>query len=150
MKLRVSTNWDDNLIDALSGTDTEEVYGKLPADVIGGVRPAFLLPQINPDEAAAHVRHVHEKGINFNYLINTMCLNNVHYSREGHRQIIELLEWIGSIGIEIVTVGFPYMAHLVREVLPGIKIKASSVCRINSVYRAKQYEDLGIEHQQGL
>ncbi|MBW1902221.1 MAG: hypothetical protein JRJ20_11385, partial [Deltaproteobacteria bacterium] len=66
MKLRVSTNWDNNLIDALSGTDTEEVYGKLAADVIGGVRPAFLLPQINPDEAEAHVRYVHEKGIHFN------------------------------------------------------------------------------------
>ena len=47
MNLRVSTNWDNNLIDELSVTDTEEVYGKLPADVIGGVRPAFLLPQIH-------------------------------------------------------------------------------------------------------
>jgi len=145
MKLRVSTNWDNNLIDALSGTDTEEVYGKLPADVIGGVRPAFLLPQITPEEAAVHVRHVHEKGIRFNYLINTMCLNNVHYSREGYRQIIELLEWIGSMGVEIVTVGFPYMVRLVQEVLPGMKIKASSVCRINSVYRARQYEDMGVD-----
>lgn len=145
MKLRVSTNWDNNLIDALSGTDTEEVYGKLPADVIGGVRPAFLLPQITPEEAAAHVRHVHENGIRFNYLINTMCLNNVHYSREGYRQIIKLLEWIGTMGVEIVTVGFPYMVRLVQEVLPGTKIKASSVCRINSVYRAKQYEDMGVD-----
>ena len=37
MKLSVSTNWDDKLIDALSETATEEVYGKLPSDVIGGV-----------------------------------------------------------------------------------------------------------------
>ena len=81
MELRVSTNWDNRLTDALAETATEEVYGKLPADVIGGVRPAFLLPQIDRTEAEAHVRYVQEKGIRFNYLINTMCLNNVHYSR---------------------------------------------------------------------
>jgi len=145
MKLRVSTNWDNALIEELGGTCVEEVYGKLPSDVIGGVRPAFLLPQINRDEAAEHIRCTQEKGIRFNYLINTMCLNNVHYSREGYREIVKLLEWIGEVGVDVVTVGFPYMVRLVQEVLPGMKIKASSVCRINSVPKAKQYEDFGVD-----
>lgn len=145
MKLRVSTNWDDSLLDGLAETCTEEVYGKLPFDVIGGVRPAFLLPRVRRKEVEAHVRYARQKGIRVNYLINTMCLNNVHYSRQGYREIVELLEWIGNIGIEIVTVGFPYMVRLVQEVLPGMKIKASSVCRINSVYRATQYEDFGVD-----
>ena len=145
MNLRVSTNWDNSLLDGLEKTCTEEVYGKLASDVIGGVRPAFLLPQISRQEAEEHIRYAHRKGIRFNYLINTMCLNNIHYSRQGYRELVELLEWIGSIGVDIVTVGFPYMIRLVQEVLPGMKIKASSVCRINSVYRAKQYEDLGVD-----
>ncbi len=145
MKLRVSTNWDNALIEELKGTCVEEVYGKLPSDVIGGVRPAFLLPQISREEAEDHVRCVKEKGIRFNYLINTMCLNNIHYSRDGYRAIVELLEWISSIGVDVVTVGFPYMIRLVQEVLPGMKIKASSVCRINSVSRARQYEDFGVD-----
>jgi len=145
MKIRVSTNWDNSLMDGLAETCTEEEYGKLPADVIGGVRPAFLLPQITREEAADHIRCVHEKGIRFNYLINTMCLGNIQYSRKGYREMVELLEWIGSIGVDIVTVGFPYMVRLVQEVLPGMQIKASSVCRINSVYRARQYEDLGVD-----
>ncbi len=145
MNLRVSTNWDNSLLDGLGETSTEEIYGKLPADVIGGVRPAFLLPQITREEAQDHIRLAHQKGIRVNYLINTMCLNNIHYSRQGYQEIIELLEWIGSAGVDIVTVGFPYMIRLVQEILPGMKIKASSVCRINSVYRAKQYEELGVE-----
>ena len=145
MKLRVSTNWDNALIEELEGACVEEVYGKLPSDVIGGVRPAFLLPQINREEAADHIKTAQEKGIRFNYLINTMCLNNVHYSRDGYREIVELLEWIGSIGVGVVTVGFPYMIKLVQEVLPGMNIKASSVCRINSVPKAKQYEDFGVD-----
>lgn len=144
MNLRVSTNWDNTLLDGLAKTSTEEVYGKLPSDVIGGVRPAFLLPQISRNEAQDHVRYAHEKGIRVNYLINTMCLNNIHYSRKGHQEIVQLLEWIGSIGVDIVTVGFPYMIRLVQEVLPGMRIKASSVCRINSVHRAKQYEEMGV------
>jgi collagenase-like PrtC family protease len=145
MKLRVSTNWDNALMEELQGTCVEEVYGKLPSDVIGGVRPAFLLPQINREEAEQHIKITHEKGIRFNYLINTMCLNNVHYSRDGYRAMVELLEWIGDVGVDVVTVGFPYMIKLVQEVLPGMKIKASSVCRINSVSRAKQYEDFGVD-----
>jgi len=144
MKLRVSTNWDNALLEELKDTCVEEIYGKLPSDVIGGVRPAFLLPQINREEAAEHVKTAQEKGIRFNYLINTMCLNNIHYSREGYREIVKLLEWISTIGVDIVTVGFPYMIKLVQEVLPGMKIKASSVCRINSVPKAKQYEDFGV------
>jgi collagenase-like PrtC family protease len=145
VKIRVSTNWDNALLDGLAGTCTEEVYGKLPSDVIGGVRPAFLLPQVSRKDVEEHVRYAHQKGIRVNYLINTMCLNNIHYSRQGYREIIELLEWIGATGVEIVTVGFPYMISLVQEVLPGMKIKASSVCRINSVYRARQYEDFGVD-----
>ena len=145
MKLRVSTNWDNALMEEFQGTCVEEVYGKLPSDVIGGVRPAFLLPQINKKEAAVHVRYAQGKGIRFNYLINTMCLNNVHYSRDGYREIVKLLEWIGEIGVDVVTVGFPYMIRLVQEVLPGMKIKASSVCRINSVPKARQYEDFGVD-----
>lgn len=145
MNIRVSTNWENALLDGLAGTCTEEVYGKLPADVIGGVRPAFLLPQINRQEAATHIHYAQKKGVRFNYLINAMCLNNIHYSRDGYRDIVELLEWIGSTGVDIVTVGFPYMIRLVQEVLPGMKIKTSSVCRINSVYRAKQYEDFGVD-----
>jgi len=145
MELRVSTNWDDSLLDGLKNTCTEEVYGKLPFDVIGGVRPAFLLPQISREQAREHVMHVHKAGIRFNYLLNTMCINNIHYSRKGYGEIVELLEWIGSIGVDFVTVGFPYMIKLVQEILPGMKIKASSVCRINSVSRAKQYEDFGVD-----
>jgi collagenase-like PrtC family protease len=145
MNLRVSTNWDNALLDGLAGTCVEEVYGKLPADAIGGVRPAFLLPQVNRTEAEAHIHCAREKGIRFNYLINTMCINNIHYSRKGYREIVELLEWIGRADVEVVTVGFPYMIRLVQQVLPGMKIKASSVCRINSVYRAKQYEDFGVD-----
>jgi collagenase-like PrtC family protease len=145
MNIRVSTNWDNDLLDGLSETCAEEVYGKLPSDVIGGVRPAFLLPQINREEAEDHIRKAHEHKIRFNYLINTMCLNNIQYSRQGYRDMVELLEWIGSAGVDIVTVGFPYMVRLVQEILPGMKIKASSVCRINSVYRAKQYEDFGVD-----
>jgi len=59
MKLRVSTNFDNALIPGLAGTDTEELYGKLPHDVVGGVRPAFLLPQVGREEIEEHIRQAH-------------------------------------------------------------------------------------------
>jgi hypothetical protein len=67
MKPPVSTNWHNSLLDGPQGTCTKEVYGKLASDVIDGVRPALLLPQISRHEAGEHIRYAHQRGIRVNY-----------------------------------------------------------------------------------
>ncbi|NDY41400.1 hypothetical protein G3N55_00850 [Dissulfurirhabdus thermomarina] len=145
MEIRVSTNWDPALPGRLKDYPVSHVYGKLPHDVIGGVRPSFLLPQVGREEIAAHVRAVHEAGMKFNYLLNTACIGNVHYSPEGYAQIRELLDWLSEIGVDTLTVAFPYLVRLVRRHYPHFEVKVSSVARINTVTRARQYEDLGVD-----
>jgi len=145
MELRVSTNWDPALPSLLKNYPVTYVYGKLADDVIGGVRPSFLLPQVSRDDIATHVKACHEAGIKFTYLLNTTCLNNVQYTREGYGQIRELLDWLSDIEVDALTVGFPYLIRLVKEHYSNFEVKVSSVCRINTVTRAKQYEDLGVE-----
>jgi collagenase-like PrtC family protease len=144
MELRVSTNWDPTLPNLLKDYPVTYIYGKLADDVVGGVRPSFLLPQVSREDIAAHVKAIHAEGIKFTYLLNTTCLNNVHYTREGYGQIRELLDWISEIKVDSVTVGFPYLMKLIKEHYPQLEIKVSSVCRVNTVTRAKQYEDLGV------
>lgn len=145
MELRVSTNWDPALPGMLAKFPVGEVYGKLADDVIGGCRPSFLLPQITREDVQNHVAACHEAGIKFSYLINTNCLNNVHYTREGYGQIRELLDWLASINVDRLTVAFPYLIQLVKTHYPQFQVKVSSVARVNTVTRARQFEDLGVD-----
>jgi collagenase-like PrtC family protease len=145
MQLRVSTNWDPDLPGLLKGFPVSHIYGKLADDVIGGVRPSFLLPRVTREEVERYVRITHEAGIRFNYLINTTCLANIHYTREGYHAIRELLDWLSETGVDTLTIGFPYLVRLVKEKYPHFEVKVSSVARINTVTRARQYEDLGVD-----
>ena len=145
MKLRVGTNWDFGLLDALQGTSVDALFGKLPFDVVGGARPGFVLPQVDRIYVEKYIRACHEKGIEFSYLLNAPCLGNLQYSRKGYGQIIDLLNWVDHSGADSVVVGVPYLIDLIRKRFPRLKIKASTTARVNTVRKALQYEDMGVE-----
>ncbi|MBM4324009.1 MAG: hypothetical protein FJ115_10660 [Deltaproteobacteria bacterium] len=145
MKLRVGTNWEFDLLDALKGTSVDALFGKLPFDVIGGARPGFVLPQVDRKFIEKYILACHEKGIEFSYLLNAPCLGNLQYSRKGYGQIIDLIEWVEHSGADSVVVGVPYLIDLIRKRFPRLKIKASTTARVNTVRKALQYEDMGVE-----
>jgi collagenase-like PrtC family protease len=145
MKLRVGTNWEFDLLDALQGSSVDALFGKLPFDVIGGARPGFVLPQVDRNFIEKYIRACHEKGIEFSYLLNAPCLGNLQYSRKGYGQIIDLVEWVDHSGADSVVVGVPYLIDLIRKRFPRLKIKASTTARVNTVRKALQYEDMGVE-----
>jgi collagenase-like PrtC family protease len=145
MKLRVSTNWDPALLGPMVQTGVvEELWGKLAFDAVGGPRPGFLLPQVKREEVAEFVRACHSHGLTFNYLLNALSLDNIQYSREGFDRIVELIRWVAEIGCDTVTVGTPYMIRLVRTHAPDLRIKVSTVARVNNAQMARRYEDLGV------
>jgi collagenase-like PrtC family protease len=145
MKLRVGTNWDVGLLEALEGTTVDALFGKLPFDVIGGARPGFVLPQVDRTYVERYIRACHEKRIEFSYLLNAPCLGNLQYSRKGYGQIMDLLEWVDHSGADSVVVGVPYLIDLIRKRFPRLKVKASTTARVNTVRKALQYEDMGVE-----
>ena len=145
MEIRVSTNWDPKLLEALKEFPVSHMYGKLADDVIGGCRPSFLLPQISREDVAIHVKDCHKAGIKFSYLLNTLCLDNTQYTKKGYAQIRELLDWLTEIKVDELTIAIPYLIRLVKEHYPHFYVKVSSVSRVNTVTRARQYEDMGVE-----
>jgi collagenase-like PrtC family protease len=145
MKLRVGSNWDFGLIDALQGTSVDALFGKLPFDIVGGARPGFVLPQIGRDYVKRYIRACHERGLEFTYLLNAPCLGNLHYTRKGFKHLTELIEWVEASGADAVTVGIPYLVDLVRKRFPRLKVKVSTIARVNTVRKALQYEDMGVE-----
>ena len=145
MKLRVGANWDFSLLDALKGTSVDALFGKLSFDVVGGARPGFVLPQVNRSYVKKYIQTCHERGLEFSYLLNAPCLGNLQYSRKGYRQLIDLLEWIDQAGADSVTVGMPYLINLVRKRFPRLKLKVSTTARVNTIRKALQYEEMGVE-----
>jgi collagenase-like PrtC family protease len=145
MKLRVGANWDIAFLDAVKGTSVDALFGKLPFDIVGGARPGFVLPQIKRADVEAYIKACHDRGLEFSYLLNAPCLGNLQYSKKGYGQLIELLEWIDRSGADAVTVGLPYLIDLVRKRFPRLKIKVSTTARVNTVRKALQYEDMGVE-----
>jgi collagenase-like PrtC family protease len=145
MKIRLGSNWDISSLDALKGTSVDALFGKLPFDVVGGARPGFVLPQVDRNYVERYIKACHERGLEFSYLLNAPCLGNLQYSKKGYGQLVELLEWIDQSGADAVTIGLPYLIDLVRKRFPRLKVKVSTTARVNTVRKALQYEDMGVE-----
>jgi len=145
MKLRLGSNWDFSSLDALKGTSVDALFGKLPFDVVGGARPGFVLPQVDRNYVGRYIKACHERGLEFSYLLNAPCHGLLQYTKKGYGQIIELLEWIDQSGADAVTIGLPYLIDLVRKRFPRLKVKVSTTARVNTVRKALQYEDMGVE-----
>ncbi|MGZ3535159.1 MAG: U32 family peptidase [Thermodesulfobacteriota bacterium] len=145
MKLRVGANWDIVFLDAVKGTSVDALFGKLPFDIVGGARPGFVLPQIGRKDVENYIKACHDRRLEFSYLLNAPCLGNLQYSKKGYGQLIELLEWIDHAGADAVTLGIPYLVDLTRKRFPRLKVKVSTTARVNTVRKALQYEDMGVE-----
>jgi len=145
MKIRLGANWDLSSLDALKDTAVDVLFGKLPFDAVGGARPGFVLPQVDRKYVERYIQDCHERGLEFSYLLNAPCLGNLQYSRKGYGQLIELLEWVDQSGADSVVIGIPYLLHLVRKRFPRLKLKVSTTARVNTVRKALQYEDMGVE-----
>jgi collagenase-like PrtC family protease len=145
MKLRVGANWDIAFLDAVKGTSVDALFGKLPFDIVGGARPGFVLPNVDRNDVKDYIHACHQRGLEFSYLLNAPCLGNLQYSKKGYGQLIELLEWIDQSRADAVTVGIPYLIDLVKKRFPRLKVKVSTTARVNTVRKALQYEEMGVE-----
>ena len=145
MKLRVGANWDIAFLDAVKGTSVDALFGKLPFDVVGGARPGFVLPRVDRKDIQKYIQACHERGLEFSYLLNAPCLGNLQYSKKGYGQLVDLIEWIDHAAADSVTVGIPYLIDLIRKRFPRLKVKVSTTARVNTVRKALQYEDMGVE-----
>lgn len=144
MKLSVGTNFDDRLPLLLKDTSVEVFYGKLSSDLVGGGRPTFALPSIDRTRVEEHVKLIHDSGFKFNYLLNATCLDNLETTKEFHYRLRELLEWIGTLQPEYVTVSLPMLVDMVRSSLPGVKISLSTFANVNSLRQALYFEERGV------
>lgn len=141
----MATNWDLTLIDELAQYPVSGIYGVSDHTIVGGGRPSFLLQQISEGDIADYIRKVHEKDMEFSYLLNAPCMNNMEYDPHYHKELLKYLQWISDIGADSVTVSIPFLIQLIKEQFPKLKIRVSTIAHVNSVNRAMLYENLGAD-----
>ena len=145
MRLSVACNFDDALLDGLEGHPVYEVYGKVTQDFAGGGRPSFYLPAVDRPRVERFVRKAHDRGIEFNYLLNASCMGNAEVTREGQRHIRETLDWVAEIGCDSVTVGNILLLQMIKRCYPGLKVRISAHRFTDSPRKARFWEDHGAD-----
>jgi len=145
MKLSIPTNWQQDLIPRLEKDNLDELYGKLACDFIGGGRASFLIPHVSKKQAALHVKEAHQNGLQFNYLLNTSCLGNLEWTASGQKRIRQLFDWLVYIKVDQVTVAIPYLLELAKKCYPQLKVAISTQAGIDTVERARFWNDLGAD-----
>jgi collagenase-like PrtC family protease len=145
MRLSVATNFKPDFLDAIEGYPVVELFGKLPSDSIGGGRASFMLPPLTVGQLRDHVQAAAERSIGFNYLINPACMDNREFTRQGQSDLERLLDLVEECGATAVTVSLPFLISIIKKRHPRLKVRVGVYARVDSVAKAKFWEDLGAD-----
>lgn len=143
MQLTVPCNWEDDYFEKIDFSQTAEIYGKRSIDLIGGGRPALTMPYVSKDKVKKFVAETHRRGMEFNYLLNGTCFDNLEISKKGYRNIRKLLDWLAEIKVDSITVSLPMILEIITKHYPNFKSSVSVQVIIDCVEKAKYWEDLG-------
>jgi len=145
MKFEMACNWDLALLEGLSGTPADELFGGMPNTPIAGGRGSFVAVEASPEHVEQYVKEVHRRGLRFNFLLNASCLDNLEYQREGNQRIVEHIAWVEGIGVDAVTVSIPFLLRIIKRQFPRLEVKISSHARVNNPRTAKFWEEWGAD-----
>lgn len=145
MKLTIPCNWEEDYFDKIDFSETEEIYGKLNVDLIGGGRPALTMPHVAKSKVKHFVEEIHRREMKFNYLINGTCFDNMEISRKGYRQIRKQLDWLSEIKVDSITVSLPMILEIIKKYYPNFTTSVSVQVIIDCAEKAKYWEDLGAD-----
>lgn len=145
MKLSVATNFDDRFIEMIKDYPIFEVFGKLPADLIGGGRASIMLGPVSTKRLRRHIEKAHRHGLEFNYLLNASCLDNMELTRGGRRKIYGFLKWLRELEVDAVTVAVPLLLEFVKEHFPALKVRVSLFAEADHVLNVKYWADMGAD-----
>lgn len=76
-----------------------EVYGSLPADPIGNLRPAFAIESISIMELKGIIDKLHRANIRFDYVINTTIMPRP-FDMDFCETIVQFIKKLDSIGVD--------------------------------------------------
>lgn len=145
MRLSVATNFDNRLIELIKPYPVFEVYGKLHSDPIGGGRASIMLRPHSAKKLQRHIETAHRYGLQFNYLLNASCLDNVELTRKGRKRIFRFLQWLHELEVDAVTVAIPFLLEFIKEHFPNFKVRVSIFAEADHILNVKHWAAMGAD-----
>lgn len=143
MQLLLPAAWRPGFLDALDGLPVGHLYGALARDP--GLRAAAWLPDPSHDDFEAYVARARDRGIETYYALNVACFGNREFTAEGQRWLVEKLGWLEEIGAAGIVLANPYVLGFARARFPRLRIAVSTAAAIDSVDKARFFEERGAE-----
>lgn len=135
-----------DLNDKYTDSQVIETYGQITlGNRIGSGRAYDLLPQIDLACLKAYIEYSKDKGIGFNYTLNTTCMGNMEFTQEGINKILQFLNELHRAGVRSLTVTLPSLIEIIRMHQYDFEIKSSTVCQVINANKAISYKKLGVD-----
>ncbi len=141
----VPANYEPGVVPRLASYPVREVYGKLPADLVGGGRPSYLGTRQSLRELREYVELLNRHQIGFNYLLNSSCQGNREWTRSWQARLNRFLEKLGEMGVGTLTVSTPFLLELIKCRFPEFKLKVGIFAQVDTPSRAIFWENLGAD-----
>ena len=135
------------LNDKYTDTDNKvvETYGQASTvEINNSCRDCTLMPPVDLFQLEKYICYLKDKGLDFNYTLNPLCLGNKELTTEGIRSIYRLLISLKNIGVDTLTITMPSLMEAVNTFDLGFNIVASAICFVDSVKKAEFYKGLGV------
>ncbi len=84
-------------------------------------------------------------GATLAHLFDALCFNNREFTRPGQKELRAVFDNLARVGIGAAIVANPYLALWIRRNYPAMRLSASCAAGVDSVSRARWWEDLGVE-----
>ena len=143
LRLSIPHNWQKDLFEGIDLSRVGEFYGKLEEDIVGGGRASNISTPVTRGLVKREIRKIHSKGIKFNYLLNSSCLDNQELSVSLQKKLLKLLDWLKDSGVDSVTVTLPFILEFIKANYHDFKINVSTMAHVDTPDKAKFWEDSG-------
>jgi collagenase-like PrtC family protease len=152
MQYSIATSWSDALLDGLVSLNHQrpnacfsEIYGAHRTSITGHGRPAYRLPQVEPDAFERHVRRALGLGLRFNYVMNAPDFGGREKEPGWLQEVSRLLANLADCGVSGVTVSHPVLLQFVKREFPAFRINVSVIAGVDTVAAARKFEDLAVD-----
>ena len=83
--------------------------------------------------------------INFNYLLNGACTENLEQDKVWRQKFKEFILYLKSVGVNAFTITNPLILILVKKIYPEAICRVSTFSCVNTLEKAKYWESMGAD-----
>jgi collagenase-like PrtC family protease len=149
-QFKLGVNFDDSLLNIIIKLNNEsqdnkitELYGSIAKHAELTARPDFRLPDVGDKQLEEYVNIAKANGIDFNYTLNSfMPYGSKVELNKNLNYIIDLVNYLESIGIYRLTIANPIMLEVIRKYARSkIEIELSTCAHVDTLTQIKYYHE---------